>query len=240
MSIANLLPFKKWLPILIMASTSCFAQELNLVSNELATEQKIAALLLNDIYADAGLKENSKPLPPARANMLAVAGQVDGEVARIQSYADKNPSLLQVKPAYYYLETVAFTKNQLKVTDKQSLKPYRVGIVRGIVHAENAAEYAAKIEVVSNYEQLFRMLDAGRIDVAIDTGVNGAKMIRQLALKDIQPAATFARLELFHILHKKNETAAGVISKQITEMKSNGKLNKLIRKYEARVINSLD
>lgn len=216
------------------------ARELRLVRNELATEQNIAALVLEEVYRREGLVTRSSPLPATRANALALAGEVDGEVGRIQAYAEKNPTLLQVKPALYYLETVAFARKGVKVTNRDSLAPYRVGVVRGIEHARMAAAMAKRIEAVGTYEQMFQMLDAGHIDVAIDSGVNGKRVLHKLGLKDIQAAGTLARLELFHLLHPRQALVADKIGKQIKLLKETGELDKLVSKAENQVIRSLE
>ena len=79
------------------------AQEVNLASNEKATEQVIAALILTDIYKNAGLTVKIQPLPGARANAVTLSGEKDGEVARVQAYANKNATLITVEPAYFQL-----------------------------------------------------------------------------------------------------------------------------------------
>ncbi len=214
------------------------ARELRLVRNELATEQDIAALVLEEIYRRAGLANRSTPLPASRANALALSGEVDGEVARVQAYADKTPTLLQVRPAYYYLDSVAFARKGIKVTDRNSLAPYRVGIVRGIEYARVVVAMAKRVEAVSTYEQMFQMLEAGHIDVAIDSGVNGKRVLHKLGLKDIQVAGILVRLDLFHLLHPRQASVADKISKQIKLLKENGELDKLVSKAEDQVIRS--
>ncbi len=216
------------------------ARELRLVRNELATEQNIAALVLEEIYRREGWVMRSTPLPATRANALALAGEVDGEVGRIQAYAEKNPTLLQVKPALYYLETVAFARKGIKLTNRESLAPYRVGVVRGIEHARMAAATAKRIEAVSTYEQMFRMLEAGHIDVAIDSGANGKRVLHKLGLNDIQAVGTLARLDLFHLLHPRQALVADKIGKQIKLLKETGELDKLVSKAENQIIRSLE
>ena len=69
-----------------------------------------------------------------RANAMTLAGEKDGEVGRVLAYTTKNPGLIRVEPAYYHLSTTAFAKSDkgIKITSKEDLQKYRVGIVRGI------------------------------------------------------------------------------------------------------------
>jgi polar amino acid transport system substrate-binding protein len=224
-----------FLPLmLLLPAQLSWAQELRLARNELAAEQAVAALILAEIYARLGMQITVQALPGARANALALAGEMDGEVGRVQSYADKNPALIQVRPAYHYLNSVAFAKSGkgIAIPNRTALKHYRVGIVRGIAHAENATVGLGNVETVRTYEQLFQMLESDRIDVAIDTSANGAYMIHKLGLKDIQAVGTLARLDLFHMLNPRQATLAPRLGAQIMRMKDSGELDKLSRRIE--------
>lgn len=230
-----LIPLTLLLPVQLT-----WAQEIRLARNELATEQAVAALILADIYARLGLKIRVQALPGTRANAVVLSGEVDGEVGRVQAYADKNSTLIQVKPAYHYLNSVAFAKRGIGIAidNRAALKPYRVGIVRGIAHAEIATQGLANVETVRTYDQLFQMLESGRIDVAIDTSANGAYMIHKLGLKDIQTVGTLARLDLFHMLNPRQAALAPRLSAQIKRMKDSGELDKLARKLEDGFLSS--
>jgi ABC-type amino acid transport substrate-binding protein len=210
------------------------AQELNLARNENAIAQSVAASLLVDVYKKAGLTAKIQPLPGARANAMTLAGEKDGEVARIQAYATKNPTLIKVEPGYYYLTTGAFAKADkgVSVNSKDDLKKYKVGIVRGIAHAEAATEGLAGLQVAGTYDQLYQMLDAGRIDVAIDEGINGPGAVKKLGLKDIKQVGEIAKLDLFNMLHPSKKDLAPKISAAIKALKDSGELAKLTRKYE--------
>jgi ABC-type amino acid transport substrate-binding protein len=232
----------RYLPILLLMllGGTASGQVLNLARNELAAEQAVAALILADIYERAGLKMSATPMPAARANHALLAGKVDGEVARVQSYADKNPSLIKVEPSYYQLTTVAYARSdsRFSINSQEDLLGYRVGIVRGIVHAEVATSQVSNVIVVSNYDQMYEMLRAGRIDVAIDTGANGAYMISKLGMTDIRPAGTLARLDLFHILHPSRRDLVPRLQSVIRRLKDTRQLDKLSRQHELQFLES--
>jgi polar amino acid transport system substrate-binding protein len=163
-----------WLLAMALASPLA-AQELRLARNELAAEQSIAAQILRDIYARAGLGLEVVAMPGKRARVAALDGQVDGEVARVLSYAESNPKLVRVEPGYYRLVSTVFARSgsTIRIAQRQDLHQYRVGIVRGIAHAEAAVAGMPDVVAVGTYEQMYRMLAADRIDVAIDTSTNG-------------------------------------------------------------------
>lgn len=224
--------------IAVTASSAVLAQEVNLARNENAIGQAVAAKLLADIYKKAGLTANITPFPGARANALALSGEKDGEVARIPAYFVKNPTLVKVEPGYYYLTTGAFAKTDkhITITSKDDLKKYKVGIVRGIAHAEAATEGLAGLQVTSSYDQLYQMLDAGRIDVAIDEGINGPVTLKGLGLTGITQVGEIARLDLFNVLTPAKKDLAPKISAAIKALKDSGELAKLTKRYEEEAV----
>ena len=216
------------------------AQDLKLAENENALEQAVAEKLLRTIYQKAGLKFVAEPLPAARANALTLDGKMDGEVARITTYAAKNPPLIRVDPPYHYLTTTVFAKveRKLSLRDKASLRDYRVGAVRGVAHAEAAVAGLKDATLVGSYEQLYRMLESGRIDLAIDTGVNGRKMIQSMKLAGIGEAGELARFKLHHILHPRHEKLVPRIAEVINQLTNSGELARLAERYEAELMGS--
>ncbi len=216
------------------------AQTLQLVSNESAAEQAVAALLLTDIYRRAGLTAAIQPLPASRANMLVLNGSKDGEVARVEAYAQRNPALTKVEPSYYYLTTVAYARSArgLKVTKLDDLRTLRVGIVQGIAHAEAASRDLPNVQMANSYESLYAMLRAGRFDVLLDTGANGSHTLRKMGITDVQPVGEVARHELFHMLSPAHSDLAPRISRVIRTLKDSGQLVELQRRYEKEFLNT--
>lgn len=210
------------------------AQNMNLGSNENSASQVVAAKLLADIYKKAGLTANVSPMPGARANAMSLSGEKDGEVARIPAYFVRNATLVKVEPAYYYLSSGVFAKSDkgVTITSKDDLKKYKVGIVRGVAHAESATDGLADLQVSNSADQMYKMLDAGRIDVAIDEGINGPVTLKKLGLKGIIQVGEIARLDLFNVLVPAKKDMAPKISAAIKALKDSGELAKLTKHYE--------
>ena len=214
-------------------------ETLSLASNEKAVEQAVATLLLADIYAKIGLKASVDPLPGKRANKLAVEGKKDGEVARIGPYANRYPSLLRVDPPYYYLTTAVFGKKGRlsEIASKDDLSNYHVAVVTGIAHAAAGSDKAKSVTIVTKYNQLYHLVAAGRIDFAIDTGINGLAELHRLGLEEeVELVGVITRYELHNILHKRNAALRPKIGATITAMQQSGELGRLIEKYEKKVI----
>lgn len=90
----------------------------------------------------------------------------------------------------------------------------------------------AGLQVTGTYEQLYQMLDAGRIDVAIDEGINGPSTIKGLGLKGISQVGEIARLEMFNVLTPAKKDLVPKISAAIKALKDSGELAKLTKHYE--------
>lgn len=208
---------------------------LHLASVEGSHISAVGSKILQKILPIAGVQVDVQPLPSARATLVARAGRVDGEVARIANFASNYPELIRVEPSYLTFHTVAFGKNkeQLALNKPEALKTYKVGIVRGVQHSENAVSGVADVTRVNNVEQLLSMLEAGRFDIAVDTRASGEFALKRLGFKDISEIGVLGEQDLFLYLHVRHQTLVPVIGKTIKKMKDSGELKQLVRSVEA-------
>ena len=218
------------------------AETLTLGLQQNEAVQDVAVQLLTEIYKRAGLTFNYMPLPPARGTQMVLHGEIDGEVARIGAYIDKYPELIKVEPPYYYLTTVAFAKSErnIKISSREDLSKYRVGIIRGVLHSAIETEGVPSLIIANSVTSLFQMLELNRIDIAVDGGLNGQAEIRKLALTGIAPVGELARRDFFNVLTKQNSHLTSKISATIKMMSNSGELKKLIKRTEEQRIRASD
>lgn len=224
----------------VFAACAAHAQEVHLARNEKATEQAIAALIVTDIYKRSGLTAKIQPMPGARANAVSTGGEKDGEVGRITAYFVKNPALVKVEPAYYYITTTVFAKadRNISVTSKDDLAKYKIGIIRGVQHTETATQGLSGVQVVNDAEQLYQMLDAGRFDIALDAGVNGPYVTKKLGLTGIKAVGDIAKLDLFMVLNGSKKDIAAKLGATVKSLKDSGELEKIAKKHEQEFLSS--
>lgn len=217
-----------------VASLGAQAVTLRLAANEKLAEQAVAQTVLAEVYHQAGLDLIVTPLPPARANAENLDGTQDGEVARIESYGAKYPSLVRVRPAYYSLTTAVFAREDFSqnIKEKQDLRGYRLGVLRGVQHSLDATEGLPLVQVTQTAEQLYRLLASGRIDLAIDTGINGTYYIKKQNLIGLKEVGTLARLELFHYLNPRHRGLAAKIGTVIQKLIEKRELVPLVERQE--------
>lgn len=182
-------------------------------------------VILRQAYRRLGIDLKIRKLPAERALRLADSGQVDGEVQRIDAIRHVYKNLVQIRPAINFLEAAVFTGSKnFPVEGWESLRPYRIGIIRGIKFAE-ANTTGMRRYIASGYDALFRMLNNGSLDVGVVPRING--LWHQIIsgsdrIHELRPPVT--RFKLYHYLHKKNRNLVPMISKVLAEMDVSGEL----------------
>ena len=142
-----------------------------------------------------------------------------------------------MQPAINLLEAVAFTRSiRFQPQGWESLRPYRVGLIRGIKFAENNT-IGMNRYLVSRYQSLFQMLDSGRIDVAVAPKINGLISMHKhdhSAINIMQPA--LMHFKLFHYLHRKNIDWIPRIEAVLHKMHQSGELEKIRRQIHLTLL----
>lgn len=207
-----------------------FAQTtLQLAAVDGSNVSAVGIKILQKILSQVGLQVDAKPLPSARATTEARAGHVDGEVARIATFASSYPELIRVDPPYFSFQTVAYGKNKahLKLKSAADLRGYKVGIVRGVQHSENATVGVSDLTRVNNVEQLLNMLEMGRFDIAVDTRLSGEFMLKKLGITDISEIGVLGQQDLHLYLHVRHQLLVPTIGKTFKRLKDSGELQRI-------------
>ena len=214
------------------------ADDLWLVRNEKLVEQEVAANLLRTIAARAELNLTISPLPAARASQMAQRGQVHGEVARLAAYAASHPQLLRVEPSYYQLRSAVFCRRDrpLTIHGVADLQGHSVGIIRGVVHAQQLTAGVEQVMEVDDTHQLFAMLDAGRFELAIDTAMNGQHLLRTHPFSQLRQLMVLAEQPLFVYLRPELWAQGERLAATIRALSASGELAQMTAQAEQRFI----
>jgi polar amino acid transport system substrate-binding protein len=119
-------------------------------------------------------------LPSERSLVAANLGEVDGEGLRVAGLGGPGspyPNLVQVPERFVRISFVAFSRDATIPLDNgwDSLKPYRIAFINGWKMFEANALGARVVHKVDKPEQLFRMLEEGRVDLALYTRADGIR-----------------------------------------------------------------
>jgi polar amino acid transport system substrate-binding protein len=204
---------------------------ITLVTVENTLDTIAGEVILSEAYSRLGIKLITKRYPGERALRMANSGEVDGELQRIDAMSEQYTNLVQIRPAVNFLEASAFSKlDSVNVDGWESLRTYRIGIIRGIKFSESPT-IGFDRHFVGSYESLFTMLDKGRVQVAVTQRINGLAQLYSAQLNDIAEInPPIERFELYHYLHIKNHELVPLITAVLEKMKSTGEIDE-IREY---------
>jgi polar amino acid transport system substrate-binding protein len=192
-------------------------------------DQMVGAEILKTGYKRLGIPIEIVEMPGKRALLESSQGRIDGEVHRIFRVGDDYPSLIRIPTPINYIEPTVFAKN-LKVTvgGCSDLKEHRVGIVRGVKHAEECAGGMENVQIVNSSKLLMQILHRDRVDVVITARVNGLHQLKELNLEGIHALSPpLGREPVYHYLHKKHKALVPKIDGVFKEMQKDGTLERL-------------
>lgn len=188
--------------------------------------QAVAAGILRAAYARAGLVLHIETLPAPRAAQRLDAGLLDGEVARIPAYFDAHPTLMPVGPPLMRVALVAYARSGdgVLIRRAEDLRGLRVGIVRGLMQSERLVAGFDRVTRVGGSSQLYRMLDAGHLDVVVDAPMNQALHAQQLGITGIVAQATLCEEPVYHGLDRRHAGIAPLVAAALEAMQASGEL----------------
>ena len=170
-------------------------------------------------------------LPSERSLVAANLGEVDGEGLRVAGLSAQYPNLVQVPERFVRISFVAFAKDATIPLDNgwDSLKPYRVAFINGWKMFEANASGARVVHKVDKPEQMFRMLDDGRVDLVLYTRADGTQLARSLGLTSIAPLSPPLRdVDMYLYLHKKHQALVPRLSQALRDLKADGTYNRIL------------
>lgn len=125
-------------------------------------------------------------LPAARALEVADDGIEDGLYSRIEGFAVRYPNLVMVPEPVGEIAYVVFSRNlKLPISGWESLQPLSVAVVLGRATTEERTHGMPNVVHVREPVQLFRMLKAGRVEVAVYEHWQGVALARRVGLGDL-------------------------------------------------------
>lgn len=225
--------------LVVLSMKIVIAEDYHFVSIENLIEQDVGRIIIPEIYKKLGIDVTITPRPGKRAQKEATSGRADGEIMRIWTYGEENPTTVRVPTPYYYLETMGFVKkgSGVVINTKDDLKKYRLVKVRGVKHTNNISVGVDDVYDSASTELMMRFLNGGRADIALTNTVDGLMALRELEIIDIVPLEKpLAVLELYHYIHQDHIDLVSRVDTVIKNMKESGELEKLIYKAENAVI----
>lgn len=215
---------------LLAACSTTLAQTLTISTNNTPLDRKTLQVVSTEAFRRLGVELKLVTLPSERSLVAANASDVDGEGLRIAGLNEQYPNLVRVPERYTNISFVAFSKDATIALDKgwESLRAHRVAFIGGWKMFETNATVARTVHRVDKAEQMFRMLEEGRVDLVLYTRADGLALVRSLGLSSIAPLSPSLRdVDMFLYLNKRHESLVPRLTQTLREMKSDGTYNRL-------------
>ena len=181
-------------------------------------------LLYRELFARLGIAFEIQPLPAERALQNANAGIDDGEICRVAGLQNIYPNLVHTTEPVMGYQMVVFSKEKnFQVAGPESLNPHELGIVTGWKILERTTQHHPSRIMVDSADQLFLMLDQGRIEIALIERLVGMEAVNHLGLKGVRILSPpFLTGDWFLYLHKKHQALIPRIDAELRRMKQDG------------------
>jgi len=197
-----------------------------------------------ELFRRLGLTVQFRVMPLQRLTIASEQGAVDGEVARIGSYASQHPELVRVDEPVYDIAWALFsidTGLRLGSLNELAVQPLRVTYQRGIAICETALKAVVPPERlldVGTDAQGFSMLRVGRSDLHCtgDLSLPTLQTLPELRGVDISHRVLdIGANPLFPLVHKRHAELAPRMAAALKQMKAEG----LIERYRAEVLREM-
>ncbi|MEP4190804.1 MAG: hypothetical protein ABJN51_06985, partial [Sneathiella sp.] len=163
------------------------------------------------------------------ALQASVQGETDGEIFRIKNIESKYPNLHRTQVPLLTFRGFAYTKSGLKINRLDNLKDYRVGILRGIVWAEEGVK-SPHIVPVESVDILLEKLLKGGIDVAVTIDFPFENEIRKKNVQSLMTRGSqLISFDVFHYLNKKYACLATDIDHHLKVLHDSGTIKRMAK-----------
>ncbi|MES2129794.1 MAG: transporter substrate-binding domain-containing protein [Pseudomonadota bacterium] len=188
----------------------------------------VAEKVLAEAYRRLGYTLVVHKLPGERTLVYANEGKMDGELYRKLGMDQQYPNLIIVPVPLLTYEIVIFTHGtSFVVNGWESLRPYTIGLVRGIKIVQENTQ-GMRTEAVPTMKQAFEKMLMGRTDVVVGNRSSGMAVVKSLKLDDVhvlEPA--LASFPVYHYLNKKHAALVPELTRVLRQMQAEKTIEKI-------------
>ena len=159
----------------------------------------------------------------ARAITLADDGIDDGIAARVEGLETKFPNLIRVQEPIFVNDFVACSLGQGPAqADWQSVSAYRASYIIGWQIFDNNLKPGKELLLAKDAEQLFSLLKAKKVDLALHERWQALWQAREAGMKLTILEPPLARVKMFIYLHRKHAALVERVAQELAAMKADG------------------
>jgi len=219
-----------------LAGPACAATEIRMGTANGAISQS-ALTVLREAYRRIGISVSTTVESADQSLQQAGRGELDGVVARVAGLESRHPGLVRVPVAVVEVDAMVFgNKTPLAPNGWDSLRPYRIGILKGVQYAAEGTR-GMRTNVSADNAQLFGKLENDEIDFAVATRIEGVLAIRELRSRKITMLEPpLAKVVLYHYLHASHRDLVPKITASLKEMEREGRMRHIMQQTLARML----
>jgi len=198
-------------------------------------------IIAGEAFRRVGAELQLVKLPAERGLINANAGIEDGDMVRIAGLEKQYPNLVRVPEKLVDWEFSAFSKDASIPSNWQAIRQRSVGHIKGWKIYELNLTGAERVTTADDPEQLFRLLELNRIDVALYEHSFGEALAKKQGLKGVRSLVPpLASREMFIYLHKRHAAYVPALANALRAIKREGMYARVCReKFSASVPQTL-
>jgi hypothetical protein len=197
------------------------------IDNE--TDQQVGRAVISEAYRRIGVAVSFRPFEAATALEASRSGEVDAELHRIGGMDRSFPELIQVPIPINFIHGAAFSrKYRFPIQSWSSLKPYRIGIVRGILFAEQGTA-GMDVRIARDHDELVRWIAEDEVAVGVMPRIAGYTAIRRGGYADVHELdGLLETLLLYHYVNVRRADLASRLEPVLKQMLLEGTTRRLL------------
>jgi polar amino acid transport system substrate-binding protein len=185
-------------------------------------------LVVREAFARLGIEAMIESLPGDRALRMANEGLTDGEAIRAAGLEKEYPNLVQVPEPVLEAEYMAWSmRRETLIAGWEGLRSLVVGYPIGWKMYDRQVTQAREIVRVRNMEQLFPMLAASRLDVALLDRYQGMYLASRAGIDAYPVEPPLLRSKMYIYLHVRHRALVNQLAAAIKAMRADGTLKRI-------------
>jgi polar amino acid transport system substrate-binding protein len=210
----------------LLAPASIPAEDLLILTQgALHPMAEVCQIILPEAYQRLGFTVKFIQVPPNRADAMINSGEADAFIFSDRWYTQNHPGTVEVPvPVGYDALTVYSRSATFEVKGWASLKPYRVGFLKGMWVVEQHMDQLQG-ESANRPDLVLLKLNAGRTDLAVLPAALAAGVLANQPIPEIKTLAPPLEIvPLYHILAAKDAALSLRLAAVLRDLEAEGKI----------------
>ncbi len=201
-------------------------------------DHELITHIVEKAYSKLGISVEFIEYPGKRALSESAKGAVDAELSRIFEVGEEHPTLIRIPTPIFWFNAIVFAKNKdLKIENWNSIRELKVGIIRGMRFSEIGTRDFPSVVAIENPLNLYKLLEADRVQVVVFSDLNGAYYLHQGHFKNIHALSpSLQRIESYHYVHEKHRDLVPRLDAEFKRMKASGELESMRQEFAQSIL----